>query len=93
MLINIGMKSYAWYWLHYELPNNVCFVSGCIGQHMVAIEVLADAHLQELERLVCGNPNLDFEALQRHAKYEAGYSAHTPVGLDGLNSVGLYMDL
>ncbi|GFH29830.1 ubiquitin-protein ligase E3 A, partial [Haematococcus lacustris] len=34
---------------------------------------------QELERLVCGNPHLDFEALQRNAKYEAGYTATTPV--------------
>ena len=27
----------------------------------------------ELERLVCGNPSLDFESLQRTARYEAGY--------------------
>ncbi|KFM29144.1 Ubiquitin-protein ligase E3A [Auxenochlorella protothecoides] len=29
----------------------------------------------ELERLVCGNPCLDFEGLQRSARYEGGYSA------------------
>lgn len=29
----------------------------------------------ELERLVCGNPCLDFEGLQRSARYEAGYAA------------------
>lgn len=34
---------------------------------------------QELERLVCGNPNLDFDALQGNSKYEGGYSAATPV--------------
>ena len=28
----------------------------------------------ELERLVCGNPFLDFEGLQRSARYEGGYS-------------------
>lgn len=28
----------------------------------------------ELERLVCGNPFLDFESLQKHARYEGGYS-------------------
>lgn len=32
---------------------------------------------QELERLVCGNPNLDFDALQSNAKYEGGYHAGT----------------
>ena len=29
----------------------------------------------ELERLVCGTPLLDFEALRRNARYEGGYSA------------------
>lgn len=29
----------------------------------------------ELERLVCGNPHLDFAALQASAKYEGGYNA------------------
>ena len=32
----------------------------------------------EVERLVCGNPQLDFDALQRNAKYEGGFSASTP---------------
>lgn len=29
---------------------------------------------KELELLVCGLPHLDFEALERVAKYEGGYS-------------------
>ena len=29
----------------------------------------------ELERLVCGNPILDFAALQKSARYEGGYAA------------------
>ena len=29
----------------------------------------------ELERLVCGNPILDFDALQANARYDGGYSA------------------
>ncbi len=29
--------------------------------------------------MVCGNPNLDFDALQSNAKYEGGYHANTPV--------------
>jgi hypothetical protein len=29
----------------------------------------------ELERLVCGTPLLDFDALRRNARYEGGYSA------------------
>ena len=29
----------------------------------------------ELERLVCGNPILDFSALQANARYEGGYTA------------------
>jgi hypothetical protein len=35
----------------------------------------------ELERLVCGNPFLDFEGLQKSARYEGGYSPgeHAPV--------------
>ena len=32
----------------------------------------------EVERLVCGNPQLDFDALQRNAKYEGGFAAATP---------------
>jgi len=39
----------------------------------------ADLSAQELERLVCGNPNLDFDALQQNTKYEGGYSPNTPV--------------
>eukprot|EP00798_Chlamydomonas_sp_ICE-L_P023306 gene23306-30543_t len=34
---------------------------------------------QELERLVCGNPHLDFTALQQNAKYEGGFSSSTEV--------------
>jgi len=29
----------------------------------------------ELERLVCGNPLLDFAALQANSRYDGGYSA------------------
>ena len=29
----------------------------------------------ELERLVCGNPLLDFDAMQSNARYDGGYSA------------------
>ena len=29
----------------------------------------------ELERLVCGNPLLDFKALQVNARYDGGYNA------------------
>eukprot|EP00879_Flechtneria_rotunda_P005191 GHRR01005473.1.p1 GENE.GHRR01005473.1~~GHRR01005473.1.p1 ORF type:complete len:1380 (+),score=526.24 GHRR01005473.1:240-4379(+) len=29
----------------------------------------------EVERLVCGNPNLDFDALERNSKYEGGFTA------------------
>ena len=29
----------------------------------------------ELERLVCGNPLLDFDAMQANARYDGGYSA------------------
>lgn len=32
----------------------------------------------EVERLVCGNPNLDFAALERNAKYEGGFTAAAP---------------
>jgi hypothetical protein len=31
-----------------------------------------------VERLVCGNPNLDFDALERNAKYDGGFSVNTP---------------
>jgi hypothetical protein len=31
-----------------------------------------------MERLVCGNPHLDFKALEAAAKYEAGFSNTTP---------------
>lgn len=33
----------------------------------------------ELERLVCGNPILDFAALQANARYDGGYSADNRV--------------
>lgn len=32
----------------------------------------------EVERLVCGNPNLDFDALERNAKYDGGFAVATP---------------
>lgn len=32
----------------------------------------------EMERLVCGNPHLDFKALESAAKYEAGFTVTTP---------------
>lgn len=32
----------------------------------------------EVERLVCGNPNLDFDALERNAKYDGGFGVGTP---------------
>lgn len=32
----------------------------------------------EVERLVCGNPNLDFDALERNAKYDGGFAVTTP---------------
>ena len=35
----------------------------------------------ELERLVCGNPNLDFDALQAAARYDGGYNAESRVRL------------
>jgi hypothetical protein len=33
----------------------------------------------ELERLVCGNPILDFSALQGNARYDGGYHAEHKV--------------
>lgn len=33
----------------------------------------------ELEQLVCGNPNLDFRALQAAAQYRGGFSADDQV--------------
>ncbi len=45
----------------------------------VCVRVCACAAAQELERLVCGNPTLDWGALQRNAKYEGGYTANSPV--------------
>ncbi|CAN0513325.1 unnamed protein product, partial [Discosporangium mesarthrocarpum] len=32
----------------------------------------------ELELLICGNPALDFRALERSTKYEDGYTADSP---------------
>lgn len=29
---------------------------------------------EELELLICGNPRLDFDALEEHSKYEDGYT-------------------
>lgn len=40
--------------------------------------VLCAVLLRQVERLVCGNPNLDFEALERNSKYEGGFSVATP---------------
>ena len=34
---------------------------------------------EELELLLCGNPTLDFEDLQRGTHYEDGYTEHSPV--------------
>ena len=38
----------------------------------------------ELERLVCGNPLLDFRALQASARYDGGYHAEHKVRLPAL---------
>lgn len=35
----------------------------------------------ELERLVCGNPLLDFDAMQANARYDGGYSPEHRVSL------------
>ena len=35
----------------------------------------------ELERLVCGNPLLDFDAMQANARYDGGYSPDHRVSL------------
>jgi len=37
----------------------------------------------ELERLVCGNPILDFSALQANARYDGGYHAEHKVTFHG----------
>lgn len=42
----------------------------------------------ELERLVCGNPFLDFDSLQKHARYEGGYSPGGWMVVDGDRCAG-----
>lgn len=37
----------------------------------------------ELERLVCGNPLLDFDAMQANARYDGGYSPEHRVSHPG----------
>ena len=44
----------------------------------------------ELERLVCGNPLLDFDAMQANARYDGGYSPEHRVGLCFLPSLLLH---
>lgn len=34
---------------------------------------------EELELLICGNPQLDFDALEENSKYEDGYTRDDPV--------------
>lgn len=34
---------------------------------------------EELELLICGNPQLDFLALENNSQYEDGYKRDTPV--------------
>lgn len=34
---------------------------------------------QELERLVCGNPHLDFDALEKNARYDGGFTKESQV--------------
>jgi hypothetical protein len=50
--------------------------SECSTTHARALRTHARTH--QVERLVCGNPNLDFEALERNSKYEGGFSVATP---------------
>lgn len=42
----------------------------------------------ELERLVCGNPSLDFAALQANSRYDGGYNADHRVRLHAPASGG-----
>lgn len=44
----------------------------------------------ELERLVCGNPFLDFDSLQKSARYEGGYHAEHRVS-QGTGCMGYWM--
>lgn len=43
----------------------------------------------ELERLVCGNPILNFEALQANSRYDGGYSAEHRVWSVDMHSIKL----
>ena len=54
--------------LHIVSPSQVC-----------GGEALALFRAEELELLVCGNPRLDFEALESAAKYEDGFDATSDV--------------
>lgn len=47
---------------------------------MVGGKALRLFRAEELELLICGNPQLDFDALEENSKYEYGYSVdHTVV--------------
>jgi hypothetical protein len=52
---------------------------GAVPVCCMSQDVTVECALQEMERLVCGNPNLDFEALQQNSQYEGGFSAATEV--------------
>ncbi len=47
----------------------------------------------ELERLVCGNPILDFAALQKSARYEGGYMAEHKVPANQIHRMKLVFAL
>ncbi|GLC36844.1 hypothetical protein PLESTB_000776500 [Pleodorina starrii] len=67
----------GWYMVGAVAPQFEAFAEGfravCWGPAMSLFNA------QELERLVCGNPRLDFGALRDAARYEGGYSRDTPV--------------
>ena len=60
------------------LPPTVVLELGASSQ-VCGGEALALFRAEELELLVCGNPRLDFEALESAAKYEDGFDATSDV--------------
>lgn len=71
------VDSYAAYVLHTSIgPQFRAFDQGF--QSVCGGPALELFHWEELELLICGSPNFDFEALQRTTEYDDGFTSSHP---------------
>jgi len=81
-LTNANRQEYVQLYVEWALEKGIykqyhAFENGFLG--VCGGETLKLFRWEELELLICGSPNLDFEALEQATHYDDGFSEDTPV--------------